>query len=155
KYRAEQGGVFYPRAGTLGGCTAHNALMTVVPHDSDWDHIAELTGDPSWRATNMRQYFRRMERCEYVVPPPAASGHGDSGWLTVSTVDPTIAIGDLLVVRTVIDAAFHVAGLRWSRWLRRIFRFFLTGDDPNDVRNKAANVGVTTTIPLATAGGRR
>src|SRR5882724_6919748 len=25
KYVAERGGVLYPRAGTLGGCTAHNA----------------------------------------------------------------------------------------------------------------------------------
>ena len=44
-------GVLYPRAGTLGGCTAHNAMITVYPHNSDWDHIAELTGDDSWRAT--------------------------------------------------------------------------------------------------------
>src|SRR4051812_12940256 len=32
KYRADRGGVFYPRAGTLGGCTAHNAMITMVPH---------------------------------------------------------------------------------------------------------------------------
>src|SRR5215510_6070689 len=25
-------GVLYPRAGTLGGCTAHNAMITVYPH---------------------------------------------------------------------------------------------------------------------------
>ena len=29
-------GVWYPRAGTLGGCTAHNAMITVIPQDSDW-----------------------------------------------------------------------------------------------------------------------
>ena len=33
-------GVLYPRAGTLGGCTAHNAMIFVYPHDSDWDGIA-------------------------------------------------------------------------------------------------------------------
>src|SRR5688572_23071073 len=32
-------GVWYPRAGTLGGCTAHNAMITVYPHARDWDHI--------------------------------------------------------------------------------------------------------------------
>src|ERR687893_175392 len=37
--------VWYPRAGALGGCTAHNAMITVVPQDSDWNHIAEVTGD--------------------------------------------------------------------------------------------------------------
>ena len=30
-------GVFYPRAGCLGGCTAHNALITVYPHNQDWE----------------------------------------------------------------------------------------------------------------------
>jgi choline dehydrogenase len=38
-------GVLYPRAGTLGGCTAHNAMILMYPHNADWDGIAELTGD--------------------------------------------------------------------------------------------------------------
>jgi choline dehydrogenase len=28
-------GILYPRAGTLGGCSAHNALLTIYPHNSD------------------------------------------------------------------------------------------------------------------------
>jgi len=54
KYTAERNGVLYPRAGTLGGCTAHNAMILVCPHNADWDSIAELTGDSSWRAASMR-----------------------------------------------------------------------------------------------------
>ncbi|KAF5017437.1 hypothetical protein F66182_10635, partial [Fusarium sp. NRRL 66182] len=38
-------GILYPRAGTLGGCSAHNALITIYPHESDWSNIANLTGD--------------------------------------------------------------------------------------------------------------
>ena len=38
---ADRDGIWYPRAGTLGGCTAHNAMITVVPQDSDWNHLAE------------------------------------------------------------------------------------------------------------------
>jgi choline dehydrogenase len=34
-------------------------------------------------------------------------------------------------------------------------RWFRTGDDPNDERNRAAVEGVTTTIPLATTKGKR
>ena len=49
KYRAGAG-VLYPRAATLGGCTAHNAMIYMPPHESDWNHIAALTGDGSWRA---------------------------------------------------------------------------------------------------------
>ncbi|MGH6868255.1 MAG: hypothetical protein ACREDA_05160, partial [Methylocella sp.] len=30
-------GVFYPRAGALGACTAHNAMIFFAPDDSDWD----------------------------------------------------------------------------------------------------------------------
>jgi choline dehydrogenase-like flavoprotein len=43
-----------PRAGTLGGCTSHNAMITVYPHNEDWEHLRELTGDESWSAERMR-----------------------------------------------------------------------------------------------------
>src|SRR5437660_2874771 len=70
KYNAEYGGlpvdgVLYPRAGTLGGCTAHNAMILVYPHNADWDYIAELTGDPSWKADKMRKYFELLEDCHH------------------------------------------------------------------------------------------
>src|ERR1700761_211961 len=63
KFVASQDGVLYPRAGTLGGCPAHNALITVYPANSDWNKIAEITGDASWSATNMRKYFKQLEKC--------------------------------------------------------------------------------------------
>lgn len=40
-------GILYPRAGTLGGCVTHNALIWILPHDSDWDDVMEVTGDDS------------------------------------------------------------------------------------------------------------
>ena len=77
-------GVLYPRAGTLGGCTAHNALIFIAPHDSDWDGIAALTGDPSWRAAEMQRYFRRVE--DLPAPPDLAAAlparpRPDGAWL--------------------------------------------------------------------------
>jgi choline dehydrogenase-like flavoprotein len=36
KYVADKGGVWYPRAGTLGGCTSHNAMIFVYPSNQDW-----------------------------------------------------------------------------------------------------------------------
>jgi choline dehydrogenase len=57
--------VFYPRAATLGGCTAHNAMIFMAPHESDWDEIAQITGDGSWSARNMRRYLRRVEDRRY------------------------------------------------------------------------------------------
>ena len=58
-----QFGSWYPRAGALGGCTSHHCLITIYPHTSDWDYIADVTGDESWRPDKMHQYFQRIERC--------------------------------------------------------------------------------------------
>ncbi len=78
-------GVWYPRAGTLGGCTAHNAMITVYGHESDWDRIAKLTGDDSWSAEKMRKYFQRVERCQYASKTwdfVTGGKHGFDGWLS-------------------------------------------------------------------------
>lgn len=153
-------GIFYPRAGALGGCTMHNAMITIVPHDVDWDYIAECTGDDSWTSDKMWKYFQRVERCLYREPPKhgkeSPTGHGFHGWLGTSRVDPTIAMGDMDVADTMIGALRRAALRFWYRGLiRRIIHFFVTRDDPNDKRNRAAYEGVTTLIPLATACGKR
>ena len=46
---AELLGLYYPRGGTLGGSSAINAMGPVLPSDSDWQRIADLTGDTSWK----------------------------------------------------------------------------------------------------------
>jgi choline dehydrogenase len=50
---ATQLGVYYPRAGTLGGCSTHNAIAAALPGNSNWDIIAELTGDKSWKKSQL------------------------------------------------------------------------------------------------------
>jgi choline dehydrogenase len=160
KFVAKENGVLYPRAGTLGGCTAHNAMITIVAHDSDWDEMAKRTNDPSWHAENMWQYWQRVERCRYRRRPAPgednSAGHGFDGWLGTSKVDPVVAIGDRDVIKTMISAVLRVARRFWYRgFFHRLFHYFLTDDDPNDFRNKAAYEGLTTTVPLATAKGRR
>lgn len=79
---SEMKGILYPRAGTLGGCGSHNAMVMVYPHRSDWDYIAEVTGNDSWSADNMRQYFEKVEHATYLIPNSVV-GHGFSGWLKV------------------------------------------------------------------------
>src|SRR5215472_7837255 len=76
--------VWYPRAGTLGGCTAHNAMITVIPQDSDWEYISGITGDASWGAKQMRSYFERMENCQYVPPPGSLKAEVSRVWSTVA-----------------------------------------------------------------------
>ena len=82
--------VFYPRGSTLGGSTAVNAMVTVYPHDSDWNHIANLTGDESWRAHNMRKYFVGLERNRNHT----GRGHGSRGWLNVDLPDAGLGFRD-------------------------------------------------------------
>src|SRR3984957_3980197 len=54
KYVAARDGILYPRAGTVGGCTAHNAMITIYPQNSDWEHLRAVTGDDSWAPDLMR-----------------------------------------------------------------------------------------------------
>ena len=86
-------GILYPRGGTLGGSTAVNALITVAPKNSDWDGIASLTGDESWRATSMHKYYDTVTR-----------------WL--STERPQLPADALLdgSLMAILTSAFRVSG---------------------------------------------
>ncbi|KAF2657026.1 GMC oxidoreductase [Lophiostoma macrostomum CBS 122681] len=95
-------GILYPRAGTLGGCSSHNALITIYPHESDWNGIASLTGDASWAAERMRKYFVKAERSKYL--PNGVVGHGFSGWLTTMVTDLTLVVQDFKLLSLVIAA---------------------------------------------------
>jgi choline dehydrogenase len=92
-------GVLYPRAGALGGCTAHSAMIFLYPHNADWNQLADLTGDPSWRAEKMRSYFERIERCAHRSDERLLSRlgrnpsrHGWDGWLQTERPLPVEAI---------------------------------------------------------------
>ncbi|OTA53811.1 GMC oxidoreductase [Hypoxylon sp. EC38] len=76
---AEQLGIYYPRAATLGGCAMHNAAVLHLPSDNNWNYIADITGDDSWRASEMRKIYEEIENCHYLENGTA--GHGFSGWL--------------------------------------------------------------------------
>jgi len=108
-------GFYYPRAGTLGGCSAHNAMIFVAPHNVDWDRLAEATGDPTWGASHMRLYFERVEDCRYRpvsrwlgklgINP---SRHGWRGWLPTEVCVPRAALDDerldTLLVGALVEA---------------------------------------------------
>lgn len=93
---SKQLGIWYPRASTLGGCAAHNALVAVLPPDADWDNIARITGDESWRPAKIRRLFKRLERCLYLRE--GATGHGFDGWLETNLADDsTLEAGEPFV----------------------------------------------------------
>ncbi|KAK0374108.1 choline dehydrogenase [Colletotrichum limetticola] len=96
-------GVWYPRAGTLGGCSRHNALITINAHDSDWINIATLTGDDTWKPDNMRSYFQKIEKNMYL--PSSIIGHGYSGWLGTSLTSLSLVVEDQKLLSLIISAA--------------------------------------------------
>ena len=117
----QQNGIFYPRASSVGGCTIHNAMITLAGPDSDWDDLAQFVNDPTWRGEQMRAYFQRLERNDYLPPPEASQQtyfrqtcryvtnclwwlfgftpdtggrHGFGGWLHTSVADLSLGLGD-------------------------------------------------------------
>jgi choline dehydrogenase len=155
KYTAAAGGILYPRAGTLGGCTAHHAMITVYPDDADWNHIAQATGDPSWSSDRMRRYFQRLERCTYREPwqdlVGDISGHGYDGWLPTSRAAARLAVQD----RQLIDICRAAAESVGIEGLVESLLYGLL--DPNDKRMVAAPGGREGLFltPLGVGEGRR
>ncbi|EGU73680.1 hypothetical protein FOPG_16933 [Fusarium oxysporum f. sp. conglutinans race 2 54008] len=76
---AEIVGIQYPRGATLGGSSIVNSALTVLPANSDWDYIKNLTGDDSWNATHMGELFIKLEKNQY--RPRGTPGHGFDGYL--------------------------------------------------------------------------
>jgi choline dehydrogenase-like flavoprotein len=166
KYRAEWDGravdgVLYPRASALGGCSAHNAMILLYPHDADWDAIAASTGDASWRAVQMRRLFGRLEACRHRPAwrwPSALgldpTGHGWDGWLPTERARPREALRDARLRRALFGSAR--AALRDGGDLLGGFWQLVQGQaDPNDRRMLAkAREGLCYT-PLTTDGHAR
>ncbi len=57
KWDNERGGIFYPRTATVGGCTVHNAMITICGPSGDWDEIAEITNLSSRRSGTELEAF--------------------------------------------------------------------------------------------------
>ncbi len=157
KYSAAQGGVLYPRAGTLGGCTAHNAMIFVYPHNQDWDDIAALTGDSSWRAERMRRYFELLEDCRHRplkrwiarLTGFNPARHGFAGWLTTELAMPMESLGNRHL-RHVLEELAMDASVQIGHRLKRLRSFFKTRGDPNDWRQVKANASGLRFVPLTT-----
>jgi choline dehydrogenase len=155
-------GVLYPRAGTLGGCTAHNAMIFVYPHNADWDGIAQLTGDASWNAEAMRHYFTKLENChhrpiERWVAKLGAnpSRHGWDGWLQVEkAMPPAAALRDHGLVQVLLESA-ATAFDDIGQPIERVHDLLEAKTDPNDWRLVTGNaIGVRYT-PLTTRNHAR
>ncbi|HEX2316557.1 MAG TPA: GMC family oxidoreductase [Thermomonospora sp.] len=125
-------GVLYPRASTLGGCTAHHGMITMYPEHADWAYVQRLTGDDSWAPERMWEHWER----------------GVLGWQPVEF--PPL---EFLELDGQLAALFKAAAAE--------ARGLPGGDVVDDVRgvNKRPNVDASAQgffyTPQATQGGRR
>jgi len=154
-------GVLYPRAGTLGGCTAHNAHVFIYPDNSDWKHIEELTGDASWNPDLMRSYFERLENCHHRplqrllswlgINP---SRHGWKGWLQTEKAIPKTALEEENLFDTVKRSA-EKALLLSGNLIRSTRGLLMSWADPNDWRPETEHLSGICYTPLTTRNHAR
>ncbi len=174
--------IFYPRAAALGGCTVHNAMITIAGPDSDWDDLADFLNDDSWRGSRMRAYFRRLEFNHYSLlptklpttwwgkawdnvkwllgfdPDHARGEHGFEGWLHTSYTDLAPGFRDKQLLK-MLKAALRQAKLTGLERAGTLASRFLTGRawqslDPNHARTQAESPEGLALIPLAVCGRR-
>lgn len=126
----KKGGVFYPRASTLGGCTAHHAMVTLYPAHSDWEYIRQLTGDQGWDPDSMWGHWERVR-----------------AWQPVENVIPTAALTDLPLAAVIASAYAETAFLPPGN--------LLIGTDPNTRSNVDRMAQGVAPVPQATRNGVR
>lgn len=156
-------GVLYPRAGTLGGCTAHNAQIFVYPHNQDWQDIADATCDPSWSPENMRKYFERLENCHHrplerflhFLTRLNPTRHGFGGWLSAEKALPLgAALGDPELSAAVLKGLIDDLKAQ-GEIAKEVSEDLISGLDPNDWRLVEANATGVRYAPLTTKGHSR
>lgn len=145
-------GVLYPRAGTLGGCTAHNAMITVAPRRQDWRDLAAALGNPSYGPEVMRRYFQLVENASYVSAPGRRLG-----WLPVRTASPLLIAGDRAVISMLYAAASSMkrGALKSVRTVKSLLDlvFFRDTNEDSEARDSTEQLLL---VPLASsANGSR
>jgi choline dehydrogenase len=141
RWQSGPAGMLYPRASTIGGCTAHHAQVTMAAADDDWREAVRVTGDERWNPTIMAGHQRSVLR-----------------WLPVEEVPPTILLRDRTLARLVAAAAVE-AGLPAPRPGREIdlssLRVGGLLPDPNDPAHVEAERAGLFLIPQSTKDGKR
>lgn len=126
---AKRLGVWYPRAGMLGGCAMNNGANIAMPANADFQHIADITGDTSWTAEKMRQYLVKLEHNDYLTNGSTPT-HGFDGWLDTSQFPPfwaanTTDDGTIIAELTANATGYQAADLQ------SLVRRDMNAEDPN------------------------
>lgn len=133
-------GMLYPRASTLGGCTAHHAMLMLAPENDDWDRIGRITGDPSWNALTMATYERRVRE-----------------WLPIETSPASLLAKDPVLARLVTAAVADTAALAPPASAVDLTHGSVAGTlaDPNDPASVESYREGAFLVPQSTRDGHR
>jgi choline dehydrogenase len=160
--KAGRHGVYYPRARTVGGCTAHYAMIIIRPHDSDWQTVVDATGDKSWAPREMDKYFAKVEHWRH--RHATSSGHGTEGWLPTRNAD-VISLGRAAFthldpsIGEIVKHAFwaHRRLLPFRFWFRPYFPVSVRWRarvDPNDLRMRNGEGVIMVPMAIDSKGRR-
>lgn len=161
------GEIWKPRGEGFGGSTRMNANVFIRVDDVDWDNIALMTGDPAFRAENMKVLAQELEKNEYrpllramheigkatgVKALQNMHGHGFDGVLETTTADPKLLLEDKQL------AAVAIKTLLWSSTrlgsvgdkMKRMLAMF----DPNDNRTQGTEGAVLMPTTIKKDGSR-
>ena len=136
-------------------------MILVYPHDADWDNIATVTGDLSWKAGNMRKYFQRLENCHYRPPYRWLSWlginptrHGFRGWLHTEKAVPMLSVANYKLFEVLCDSAI-AASVDIGEEVERLRWLAESQLDPNDWRTVRQNSIGLRYLPLTTRNHTR
>ncbi|MEQ9495510.1 MAG: GMC family oxidoreductase N-terminal domain-containing protein [Deltaproteobacteria bacterium] len=138
-------GILYPRGSALGGSTAVNALVTIRPSPSDWNRLAQITGEAGFRAANMDGYYGRVRE-----------------WLDVELPSPELAASDAKISDYLMAAATAFANDEGAPTIDGLPEntrgagalHSLLAHDVNDALADGETTGLFR-LPLATSAGKR
>ncbi len=163
----EQGEIWKPRGEGFGGSTRMNANVFIRVDDVDWNNIATMTGDPAFRAENMKVLAQELEKNEYrpllkamheigkktgIESLQNMFGHGFDGVLETTTADPKLLLADKQLAKVALKT------LMWSSTrlgstgdkLKRLMAMF----DPNDDRTQGTEGAVLMPTTIKKDGTR-
>lgn len=103
RYDMQKGGMLYPRASTLGGCTAHHAMLMMPPGLSDWKNLQRHSGDAAFDSLNMRLAFEKVKN-----------------WLPLEKANPGLLLQDATLLKVATAAAAESGS--GADWLQRLIR---------------------------------
>lgn len=163
----ENGEIWKPRGEGFGGSTRMNANIFVRVDDVDWNKIAVATGDPAFRAENMKPLFQELQKAEYrpllkllhnigtrtgIGALQNRGGLGFEGRLEVTRGDPKLLLEDKQLAQIATKTLWYSMTRLGSMGdkMKRVLAAF----DPNDDRTQGTEgpVVVPTTI---TSEGKR